>query len=443
MAHGYNIAVGKYFEHVLPFLGQKHCKLSYYIHNNGMTNMMNILYRFVQDGKMEDIQPMLRAIYCYETYQHTKKVLNSQGDNKMEYISKTLPKLLELDYDKYGTKVGEPFEPTPAQNHDLTYNINEELYRELTEVFKYVDVLGMMIPVFEALKHEDYVQRLNNLPKLSPEMICEQLGLKYDLKTFKFYSLIESLVFHSKQLRVDEENHKMKIPDVGYKSEAEKMIHAVIKNEYNKYYTSLNKQKTSTEMEQLVVKMVDHLMSCDYQEFCNTMSSGFTYRGREYKIFNFTSQGVNDIKEGLLNVERSVEDRFRKIWTYMTCRTIDGETHVWNNGNAIRITFLEPYEHVFNHFHREELWKKLLPIYKKNCMHIYRGGQGLSNRHGHSNDLPSYWAYGYKTLSEMFYKCTKEEWKNIRINILIVVDFLLVPGNHIIVLNSVPNQRMR
>ena len=411
LAHNYNIVVGKFFDHVIPAMKSSGNNMSYYIHNNGMTNMLNIIYRFVNEDNLKDISLILRAIYCYETYQFTKKVLNKQGDNKMEYISETLPKLLCLDYEKYGTKVGDLFEPTPEQNHNLTYSINDEMYEDLTNVFKYADVLAMVVPVFECLKHDDYIKRLQDLPKLSPELICSQLGIDYDLKTFKFYSLIESLLYHSKQLRVDEENSKMKIPDIGYKQEAEKMINGVIKNEYNRYYTIAKRQKTGEELKQLIVKMVDHLMTCDYEEYCNVLASGFTYKNREFKIINFATQGVNDIKEALLDVNRIVEDRFKKIWVYMMGKGTNGNI-VWNNGHAIRITVIEPFEKVFSHFHKEELWNKLLPIYKKNSMHIYRGGKGYANRHGHSNDLPSYWAYGYKTLSEMYYKCTKQEWQS-------------------------------
>jgi len=269
----------------------------------------------------------------------------------------------------------------------------------------------MIVPVFECLKHDDYIQRINNLPKLSPELICNQLGIDFDLKTFKFYSLIESIIYHSKQLRVDEDNHKMKIPDVGIKKEAEKMITGIIKAEYNRHYTIATRLKSSEETKELILNMVNHLMTCDLEEYCNVLSSGFKYKNREYKIVNFATQGVNDIKEALLDVTRNVEDRFKKMWIYMMGKNLNNEP-VWNNGNPVRITVLDRFEATFNHFHKEELWAKLFPIYKKNSVHVYRGGAENSNRHGHSNDLPSYWAYGYKTLDEMYYKCTKQEWQD-------------------------------
>ena len=49
----------------------------------------------------------------------------------------------------------------------------------------------------------------------------------------------------------------------------------------------------------------------------------------------------------------------------------------------------------------------------KKRRHVYRE---LENRQGHSNDKPSYWALGYKSIEEMFNTISKveiEEYKKV------------------------------
>jgi len=55
------------------------------------------------------------------------------------------------------------------------------------------------------------------------------------------------------------------------------------------------------------------------------------------------------------------------------------------------------------------MWQEIVAYYKKHRKHKYRDYK--ENRHGHSNEKPSFWALGYQTLEIMVDNITEEEWK--------------------------------
>ena len=56
------------------------------------------------------------------------------------------------------------------------------------------------------------------------------------------------------------------------------------------------------------------------------------------------------------------------------------------------------------------LFESLAREFKERRRHHYREGS-KANRHGHSNEKPSYWALGYKNLDEMRDGVCDEEWR--------------------------------
>ena len=86
------------------------------------------------------------------------------------------------------------------------------------------------------------------------------------------------------------------------------------------------------------------------------------------------------------------------------------EEKVFNNGNIYR-GYMD-FEDIVCQTD-EAYWNKLYKYIMKKRRHYYRE---MPNRQGHSNDKPSYWALGYKTIEEMFNTISKveiEEYKKI------------------------------
>lgn len=405
----YNIDVGSYFDHIEKFLtDEQPGKTSYFINNNGMTNMLNLVYRQCKSGKMGHIDRIIRAIYCYEFYQMIKKFTN-KAEDKLQYIETTLVDLLSLDYDKYGTKVGDPFTETPKPKHDMTVNVNQELLKSLTYNFQYFKNLYLVPVIFTALQQDDYMSAMKAIPESSDDLMMQSIKAEYSLDEFIMYSTVESIIYNSKPLRMsDKSKHTMSLPDIGFKDEAEKMLHTFITNYYQKSYNANLRQKTGQEYNTTIQEMIKQLLDCGIEEFCDIMREGFLYKGRSAQIVNTCSQGFTELGNALASIDNDVEDRFDKIWVYLIGKDEDN-TIVWNGGNAVRIS-LNPFQECFEAFAKDELWDILNAKFKDSVKHIYRGGEEYANRHGHHNDKPSYWALGYKTVADMRNKVSYDEY---------------------------------
>jgi hypothetical protein len=409
LAETYDHDVGTYFDHNEAFLVDQDTKTSYFINNNGLTNMLNLVHRQYKKKNTKNMSRIIRAIYCYEFYQTLKKFVN-KSENKLNCVEDTLVDLLGLDYEKYGTKVGEPFTETPKPKHDKTYTVNTTLLNDLLHNYQYFKNLYMVPLVFDALETENYKESLKQIPTASNELMAKTIGIDFELEKFEMYSVVESIIYHTKQLRVADKTAKnMDLPDIGYKCEAEKMIDKFIVNYYQKFYNSNLRDKTGKEYETTIQEMIKKLISCEYEEFEQIMKSGFTYKTRFAQLINTTSKGFTELGNELRDTTKDVSHRFRKLWVYILGKNPD-KTVIWNGGNAIRVD-LRPYEYVFNYYKKAELWDLCKKHYLKSIKHVYRGGFDKCNRHGHHNNKPSYWALGFKTVSDMKDKISNEEYQ--------------------------------
>jgi hypothetical protein len=84
---------------------------------------------------------------------------------------------------------------------------------------------------------------------------------------------------------------------------------------------------------------------------------------------------------------------------------------LWNHGEPWRgqhVQFKRFIASTFGAGSWEQIAQMCASVFK--C-HVYRseaGGAAIANRHGHSNDLPSYWALGFTTVEEMMAKVSRE-----------------------------------
>ena len=69
---------------------------------------------------------------------------------------------------------------------------------------------------------------------------------------------------------------------------------------------------------------------------------------------------------------------------------------IWNKGEFYRPCFPD-CKAFFAKMGKSEIYSDIIKRCKS--LHIYRE---LPNRQGHSNEKPSYWSYGYDTLSDYF-----------------------------------------
>ena len=125
-----------------------------------------------------------------------------------------------------------------------------------------------------------------------------------------------------------------------------------------------------------------------------------------------------ELKTALLDLTTPVPRRAEAIELFVMARDSQGEP-VWNGGNVLFVADMEPFRLAFlAQAHASnaaatiaeagQKWSALYDAYLLCKRHTYRADP---NRHGHSNDKPSYWALGYAVLEDMVAALSAEEWE--------------------------------
>jgi hypothetical protein len=126
---------------------------------------------------------------------------------------------------------------------------------------------------------------------------------------------------------------------------------------------------------------------------------------------NFTARD-SDVLSALL-VTPSCTLQLEKIWLFVTGHFPNKDTPVWNEGHFLRLMVNEwiLLREVYNATARgQRMWVMLMDLKKTNNSHVYRNGP--PNRHGYSNDCPSFWALGFETIDAMREAYTDTQWRD-------------------------------
>ncbi|CAF4880464.1 unnamed protein product [Rotaria sp. Silwood1] len=398
----YEIVVGNYFQHIMPYIKEQDDRLlSYYIANNGTTNMISPfikLYRENNGKKLEQIPKILRALYTYEIWQAIRKQYKNRDDSDL-IAQKMLDQLIGLDLNKYKTLVQPLFENEPTldeiQFHDQIH-IDESYLDELLETVYYVDYITLLPKYISAVINNN-IDNIKDIPIINQNFICETLEINYDIKTFKFYNVVQALLFTSKASRVNSDNEKMKIIDLIDEKAAKKMVQDYIRKRFENQYATDLAVKGRSERAELVVQLVQAIIqSRDHNEMIKLMRDGLTHGKIHLAITNSSSLGFIELKNKLLNLNEKIPRRLDIIKVFLLGRDYkNNDEHVWNNGNVLFTSNLGDFEKIFVTLGFANEWEKVKAEYMKRNLHIYRDG---FNRHGHGNTKPSYWAFGFMTL---------------------------------------------
>jgi hypothetical protein len=397
----YEMVVGNYFQHVMPYIKEQDDHYSYYIANNGTTNMISPLiklYRENDSNKLQQIPKILRALYTYEIWQGIRRQYKNRDDSDI-IAQKMLDQLIGLNLDKYKTAIQPLFEPEPALNeiqfHDQVH-LNQAYLDELLKTVYYVDYVTLL-PKYISAVVNNKMDSIKDMPSINQESICDALKINYDLNTFKFYNTFQALFYTSKASRVDSEKEMMKMIDLADEKLAKKMVEDYIRKRFeNQYATdlSIKGRAERTEVTSILVRSI--LQSSNHQEMVQLMRDGLTRGKVQAVIANSSSLGFVELKDKLLNYDEKVPRRLDIIKVLLLGRDYkQNDEPVWNNGNVLFTPNLADFERVFVSYGYADEWVKIKEEYMKRNLHIYRDG---FNRHGHGNTKPSYWAYGFMTL---------------------------------------------
>ena len=379
-----------------------------YLNDNSIVNMTSVFLSLLQKNETEVIKKMSRELFCHGVHKVVNKLIK-KNENKNEFIKTYIEELLGINYEKFGNDLPELFEENQINDFYDKYNINMD---KLNEFYK-ISFRSMFIPMtplyLNATLQQDKKKAFEELPLYNEENIIKALGINFDLNHFKLFAVIQAFLFRTNEERIDTKEKIMKIIDIGNYDLAEKMVKDYVKTLYRENYDErLNMQK-KTENEMLENELIDKMEKSDtMEEYVKLIKEGIKRGVRTCKMDGISNSVFIKLKKDLIENGENIPLINTKIAVLVL--GYYKEEKVFNNGNIYR-GFMDFKDVICNK--DEQYWNKLYKYISKKRRHVYRE---LENRQGHSNDKPSYWALGYKSIEEMFNTISKveiEEYKKV------------------------------
>jgi len=224
---------------------------------------------------------------------------------------------------------------------------------------------------------------------------------------------VEGFLYQSKQSRVDKDTNTPLRPDLGARSAGQAMVRQYLLERYSQDYDYRLKQMAGEEREQLCKELIDGLLrASSITDFIALFSNGVTRGAITFKIENSLSQGCLDLHGALLENDREVPLRAEKLQVFYTGEDSECNT-VWNGGNMFRTSY-SPLKELLTSSGKEAIFAYIMERFNAKKSHVYRGDHSSCNRHGHSNDLPSYFAFGHDSLLSYLETSSQEAWVEYR-----------------------------
>lgn len=409
MAPAYHESLQGRFDYLMPMLqtNQDESK-SYFLSHNGITNMISPIWQLASQSKIEHMPRILRALYSFETFQAMRRLCR-QHDAKHNIAM--LDDLLGVDLKAHGTKLPEMFSRTEP-HHCQTPYLNRDLFDKLCaeKPVAKAKYAALMLPFFSAVRQEDPVAQMRAIPELTEEEVVKALSLDYPFQDFLLYNIVEGLLYQSKQSRIDKETDKPLRPDLGTRSEGVDMVRAYLRERYSQDYGLRMKELVEQEKKQLCKELIGKLL-CAYtlEDFTTLLTNGIARGPVTFKIDNCLSYGCLELHDALMQTDHDVPLRVEKLKVFYTGED-STQAAVWNGGNNYRTNFA-PLQQLMSSLGAEATFEFIVERAKEKRSHVYRGGQCACNRHGHSNDFPSYFAFGHDSLLPFAENSSKETWE--------------------------------
>jgi hypothetical protein len=414
----YKTAVDGLFDNVQPHIVEqdeyeKSNNLSYYICNNGTTNMISPIITIMEEKyngdsrKSNYIPNILRALYSFEIYQVVRKFYRNDGDG---YIQRKamLDKLLGIDFNKYASPLPELFQTQQMPKHYSNMHLNDESYNYITDRMFWLDKMPLLPEyIYNSFDKDNGKKNLLESKKVKDEDIEKIIGINFDLKTFKLFCIVQAFLFDTKAERVDDDNKRMKIDDCGNFERMNKMISDYISKQYQSHYQSELSKQGKKEAELLTNELIDFMLyTNDINMFVKYFKDGLTRNHVHVEITDTYKLGYVELRDKIFDSNINVIKRVEKLKIFVM-GTLDNNDIVWNKGNVVRISpnQLKTY---YENLGISDVWDELYPLYKAKNKYIYRDSD-KPNRHTHCNSKPSYWAYGYPNVGKYFSSITKDE----------------------------------
>lgn len=215
-------------------------------------------------------------------------------------------------------------------------------------------------------------------------------------------------MFHTKQSRVDTSTKESLLFDLARRRTGLDLCLNYIRKRYEKDYAKRLGEMAGQERHVLMEKLVTGLIKTKSDvSFSKLMRKGLTKGVLRLKITDASSLGFSQLHQQLLDRDIVVPGRVVKLRVLYSGVDTDGDV-VWNGGNVLR-TRTRPLEQLLREIGELGVWNEIKDLYTRRRCHDYRSD--VSNRHGHCNGKPSYFAFGYSSLDEFVQTETPESWE--------------------------------
>ena len=417
----FSIAIGKFFDHVLAHFHDQPEDVSFYIGNNGISNMLSPIIK--QDGDNTYMHRVYSALYMFEFYQKTRRLIARRNRDRPDLERQDLlNKLFRIDLDNKTPKLSPLFEPDTSEPdwYSMPVELNLEMYTsEFQKEFWWVQYCVLLRDFFNG----------DTAATLSPEYIKSKLHLEYDIVTYEFFNLIAALLYPNKKSRVEEEEPedsgeepksrgtptkgRMLVPEFigpgGYERGL-RMCRDYVMQQYRNKWMARRTQKKKDETYKLTDDLVRQLVNTeDITEYVNLFRNGIKRGTTTVEVKN---PGIvfPVIKERLLDPNVKMPLREEKLLIFLTGRTVrfENETVVWNNGEPLsdrRTIYSEALKQL-----PDANTERVREAIAQMKGFLYRSGRSLeelvskgmsdwTNRHGHGITIVN----GEITVFESFY----------------------------------------
>jgi len=399
-------------------------KYQIYLGDISVGKMTSVFIKMIENHQMDYMPKVVRQLFCYEVHKDVNRIIKWNDDQK-NFMETFLNELLGIDHEAHDTPLPKYFETDDHPVFYDQYTVNEE---KIEEIFK-ISYRALNIPFepyyIKAVLEDDQFTSFKNLEEYNDENLKKFLGIDYDLKEFKLFSIVQAFLYRKNDERFDSDNERMKIIDIGDYEAAQKMVKDFVVESYRKHYQqALTNQKTK-EKDALENELVEEMLTTkDIEVFKRGFTTGITKGQTTAKIKNISSSAFSKLRNRITDPSK-IPLFHQKIYIIIFGKDEEGNI-VWNNGNIYK-----GYKHLFKRITRKtnmDLWDTMDHDSKKDTVHVYNdienqttfsgsgNGNGDGDGNGRSDDQSTEWALFYKSLEEMIYKITKAEMDECKSN---------------------------
>jgi hypothetical protein len=364
------------------------------IHMNGATESNSVLKLFsiVMFSKQccamrsNDIQ-LWRFICCLfdlDTYMKAKSIYHDHHENR----STDLDRLLGIDFERFRNETQiTNSDQADFDSIDLNkfYGNIEESYEKLPDwlpsIDKYIS-LFKWIRGGEPLEIETLsacnIQDENYISILKLGCCCNAIRCAYEFDRF------------------DKENNVVNSPHPDNIYDILSWIRNFQTEKLKMDYQDRLKQKKEEERKIELERNILRIISCDNEiDFVRILE--------EANIKNRCSDGYTKLIDLLVEKYDMGNDWKNKVKILLTGRD-SRECIVWCGGNVAGKNDVEKFEYLFECLSENSFWSQISETIRLNKKWTYRNN-GQLNRHGHSNDNPSFFGLGFDSLEDFKSAC--------------------------------------